>query len=274
MEVNKQRIHFHDTFPPQLGYVAKILGLASQDYTGDKHEISAITGIPTGQSRGKVVPHIKYAKHMNLINYEVTKGKYKIWLTDMGTEVFYNDKFMLEEITKTLCNYWITDEKIGAPQWAYLFRIFPHSFDRPVSISFIKGKSQDFFNEEVEYNVVKSCFTNGGCFESLDLMDWQVDTLLFKTKRSKYDERYVYAYTLLKSWDMYYTGIQEITINQLIDELAWNIPFGFDHDETLDALDEIADIGLVSINKQLTPVTIIKANSAESVLDKLYSLLM
>ena len=51
-------INFHKTFATQDSYISKILGLAEQGYSGTKEEISEITGIPTGKTSGKVVPHI------------------------------------------------------------------------------------------------------------------------------------------------------------------------------------------------------------------------
>ena len=62
-------IEFHKTFQPQDTYITKILELAAQGYSGTKEEISAVTGIPTGKTSGKVIPHIRYAAFMGLIDF-------------------------------------------------------------------------------------------------------------------------------------------------------------------------------------------------------------
>ena len=54
-------LFFHETFQPE-GCV------------GDKYKISELTGIPTGQKKGKVEPHIRYAKYMGLLDYCCTRG--------------------------------------------------------------------------------------------------------------------------------------------------------------------------------------------------------
>lgn len=42
---------FYETFQPELTYIARIMELAADDYSGDKFQISNITGISTGKKR-------------------------------------------------------------------------------------------------------------------------------------------------------------------------------------------------------------------------------
>ena len=44
--------------------------LAQTDYSGTKEEISCLTGIPTGKTSGKVIPHTRYAAYMGFIEYQ------------------------------------------------------------------------------------------------------------------------------------------------------------------------------------------------------------
>ena len=57
-------LEFHKTFSAETGYVSKILQLAIEKISGTKDELSKISGIPTGKTSGKVIPHIKYAAYM------------------------------------------------------------------------------------------------------------------------------------------------------------------------------------------------------------------
>jgi len=50
---NKFSLEFHETFKPEAPYISKILKLASENYSGTKYEISGISGIPTGEKKGK-----------------------------------------------------------------------------------------------------------------------------------------------------------------------------------------------------------------------------
>ena len=75
---------FHETFQPELTYISKVLELAVAGERGDKFQISALSGIPTGEKKGKVEPHIKYAKYMGLVDYRVEKGIYTLSATKLG----------------------------------------------------------------------------------------------------------------------------------------------------------------------------------------------
>ena len=98
----KVDVSFHGTFPPTLRYISEIVKLASQNFSGTKEEISEITGIPTGEKTGKVVPHIKYAKFMNLItSSDIENGKFNLELTDLGQLIYQEDKFFIDKISKS-----------------------------------------------------------------------------------------------------------------------------------------------------------------------------
>ena len=43
--INKSSLEFHETFKPEIPYIAKILKLASENYSGTKYEISDMSGI-------------------------------------------------------------------------------------------------------------------------------------------------------------------------------------------------------------------------------------
>lgn len=275
MSTSNVSLNFHETFSPQMIYVAKILNLAKQNYCGDKSEISNITGIPTGQKSGKVLPHIKYASFMGLISYESKGSSIALGLTDMGRIVNYNDPYILEDISKLLCNYWITDKIVGAPQWSFLFRNFSYQLENANKLSSIENKASEFFGKQVELGVVRNSYQNE-CFEALSIIDIEDSNkeLVFNRLNHRYDCMYLYAYTLIKSWELYYPDISEITINQIIDEIKWNRPLGFDYDETLEVFDGLADLNILHTNKQLNPMTVVRHTSSKEILSSIYSLLI
>lgn len=66
-------VNFHKTFSPQDSYITKILELAKENFIGSKEEISEETGIPTGKTSGKVVPHILYTQYMGLTTHTLSR---------------------------------------------------------------------------------------------------------------------------------------------------------------------------------------------------------
>ena len=130
-------VNFHKTFAPQDSYLSKILELASEQYIGTKEDISEVTGIPTGKTSGKVVPHILYAYYMGLIYYKFERGGYTLSLTPLGKLVRENDKYLFEDITKMICHYSLCDEYTGANIWSFVYRL-------PVMNGI--GKQEDIFS--------------------------------------------------------------------------------------------------------------------------------
>lgn len=274
MRIEASNLNFHSTFPPQIGYVAKLLQLAKDKYEGNEKEISEITGIPTGESSGKVVPHIYYAKYMGLITYERKGGKYYITLTKLGSMILQEDPYLIENLTRFLLHYMITDVNEGAPHWSFLFKEFEGNFYESYDIKDIEKKAEKYFLKKCKMSVVRKSYENE-CFNSLGIIEIENDEKLsFHQLYPRIEYIYVYAYTLLYSWEVYYGNNNEITINQLINDLKWNKPFGLDYNMTLEILDEISLSGHIKLNKQLTPITIIKLSEADDVLPVIYNTLI
>ena len=143
--MNRENIslNFHETFPPTLRYIAEIVQLAANNFIGDKEEISEITGIPTGSGTGKVVPHIKYAKFMGLIENDiVSAGKYNLQLTPLGRLIYSEDKYFMDRISKYLINYFLCDKEEGAPHWSFLFNNFNYMLDSEYALSTIEEQAR------------------------------------------------------------------------------------------------------------------------------------
>lgn len=275
MAIEDTAFRFHESFSPQISYISKIVKLAAENFCGNRTEISNITGIPTGESSGKVIPHIKYANYMGLIECENAGGKINLSLTQLGTVIYEEDPYLMEEVTKLVLNFWLTDKKIGAPQWGFLFRCYSYSFENWEAMERIAERASEYFGKEIEMGVVKNTYFKE-CFETLNLIDLDSSGKQIRFNRiiPKEEAMYAYAYTLLKSWEMYFENARELTINQIIDELKWNRPFGFDYDRTLEVLDELGNIKILSLNKQLNPITIIKTSTSDEALSGVYSLLI
>lgn len=261
-------VNFHKTFAPQDSYITKILELAQQNYCGSKEEISIITGIPTGKTSGKVVPHIKYAKYMGLISYSCEKGKYSLQLTELGILVLNEDPYLFEDITKLICHYNMADGEQGALIWSFLYVQLPLMLNDSISISSLKKKADEFFQQDVDFSPLKKAYTDG-FWSTQNLIEFGND---FCIPNAYYNDgfRYLYAYTLLDSWDKQLNTVQEITTDQITETLFWNKRFGFDYDEMIFALEELEHMGYLQINKQLLPFTVIRTTNTSDILPHIY----
>ena len=264
-------VNFHKTFAPQDSYITKILELAKNNYTGSKEEISEETGIPTGKTSGKVVPHILYTQYMGLTTTSLEKGKYTLELTDLGKTVIENDQYLFEDISRLICHYNICDEAIGAYLWSFIYSGLPLMLDETMSEEAMKKKYNDFFMVRTDLGALRKSYSDNGFFSLLDLLDFS-EGIRINSSYYKDERLYVYAYALFCSWDRKCPKTQEITANQILD-MKWNKRYGFDEDEMLFALEQMEGKHLLRLNKQLIPYTVIRNAETADVLPHLYELL-
>ena len=276
--IKSSALDFHETFQPEITYIGKILDLAAENYSGTKFEISDCTGIPTGKQKGKVVPHIRYAHCMGLIDYSLNNSVYSLQLTPLGEEVFVQDPYLHEDLSCWICHYEMTKRNSRAPQWEYLTHSAHPGFGETISQERLFSNASTWCDvtqanmPKKVFSVVKNSYTEG-FFKNLDFLEW--DTALeFHEHTEKFDLVFVYAYALLDSWEKLFPDKQEITDFDLKDELGFNKIFGLNEDECNYVIDSLAYEGVITVNRQLYPATVIRTSSSSSILPRLYSRLL
>ena len=274
--INRSQIKFHETFQPETNYITSILELADINYQGTKFQISEETGIPTGKQKGKVEPSIKYASFMGLIRYTIDKGVYCLSLTDLGAEVFMQDKYLHEDLTKWICHYGISRLKLGAAQWAFIVHDAHCGYMQSMSSEHVLKKANQEFalniSFEEMFGVVKRSYTDG-FFSSLNYLVWD-DTLSFSEHLETPELTYVYGYALLDSWDNLLPSKNEVTMAEIEEILDFGKVFGFSPDEVNSVLDSLADEGIVVLNRQLFPASVLRTAETKELITELYSRLL
>lgn len=276
--INSASLTFHETFKPELPYIAQILRLASEQYSGTKHDISQCSGIPTGDRKGKVVPHIRYAEYMGLVESGCENGVYSLGLSRLGQEVFTQDPYLHEDLTCWLCHYCMTRRGAGAPQWSYLIHDAHPGLDEALSQERLFQMAGIWCNvmpgdmQKKVFSVVKGSYTEG-CFASLNFLEWD-EQLKFHEKAERFDLAFVYAYALFDSWERIAPNQCEITDRVLKDTVGFGKIFGFNEDECDYVINSLQDENLLAVNRQLYPMTIIRTASTNDVIPQLYSRLL
>lgn len=276
MMINRSLLKFHETFQPESAYLAKILDLASQSYSGTKFEISDITGIPTGKQKGKVEPHIKYASYMGLVDYNVDKGVYHLSLTELGNEVFVQDKFLHETLTQWICHYEISRKDVGAPQWAYIVHNGHSGYYQYNSSSYHLDKANALFSTDIDFEemfgVVKRSYTDG-FFSGINYLKWE-DSVEYIEHSENPELVFVYALAILDSWKRMFPQKSEITITELLEVIEFGKIFNVNEEEVDGILDSLCNEGLLRLNRQLYPPTVIATANSDEVICNLYNRLL
>ena len=276
MIINRSQLKFHETFQPEVTYIAAILDLAASEFQGTKFEISEYTGIPTGKQKGKVEPSIKYAAFMGLVSYTCEKGVYSLRLTNLGKEVFEQDKYLHEDLTKWLCHVALSRPKEGAPQWAFLVHEAHCGFTQELSSEHLLRKANAFFDVNISFEemfgVVRRSYMDG-FFSELDYAAWS-EALSFSEHMETPELLFVYGYALISNWDILLPSKKEITMGEVEETLGLGKIFGLPLDEINCVLDSLADENILHVNRQLFPATVVRTSEKEEIIANLYSRLL
>lgn len=271
--MKKYNLNFHQTFCPDKNYISKLLSKTSELKLVTKEQISEITTIPTGNSSGKVEPTIEYMKYMDLIDYKKESNLYTIRKTPLGELVSREDEYLSERITLLMLNYFLTSKSFGAEMWYKILREMPYKYGRNISMNIVMKEMESYYKKKVKMGALNSTYINEYSFNEINIVDIDKENYSFKSIKYNYEEIYMYAYTLIKELEYLDSERKEFTINEIVDDLKWNLGFGWTKDEAYNVLEQLENKGIVKINKQLNPITVIVNKENKEIINDIYSLL-
>lgn len=266
-----ESLNFHQTFRPEKQYIAAILELADDSTAKTVKDISSLTGIPNGERSGKVEPHIIYAKYMGLISYEKKDREYRICRTPLGEVIYIEDPGLQEKLTLLVCHSMMQRENDGAPLWRTIIKkIMPQYRTGIKKDMLIKELLSPFDGRATTKNVAPFYSSFDSFFDSLKFLVDEGESI--KLEPLQYDKEFIYAYAIafLSYWEEMYSKQDEITSFQM-DELHFGEVYGWDMQTEYEVLEHLADKGIIRMNRQLMPYTILKLVEIEDLYCKLYS---
>ena len=107
-------------------------------------------------------------------------------------------------------------------------------------------------------------------FDSLSLVSDDGET--FKVMATAYDREFIYVYglALLVYWKERYPDQDEITSDQLKTLYFGNV-FGWNSQEEYAVLEHLSDKGIIRMNRQLMPYTVLRLVGYDDLIVRLYS---
>lgn len=264
-------INFHETFRPERQYILAILELVSDGISRTAREISKITGIPSGTSSGKVVPHIYYASYMGLVSKDESSNGYKIRKTNLGELITREDPGLQETLTTLMLHCMILRNVNGARMWSVIFRrILPNYREGIRKETLIKELNAAIEENVVAKNIAPFFGSYDTFFDSLGILNVHEDVV--SVSKMPFDKEfiYLYAYVLFEYWDEEYPEQREISSGQL-ESMHYRIAYGWSKEDEYMVLEQLCDKGIIRLNRQLMPFLILRLVEKESLLDLLYS---
>lgn len=256
--------YFHQTFPPTPAYIGRILSIA-QGKPRSVREIADLTGIPQGKSSGKVVPHLKYAVYMGLIESDITAPM----LTPLGEIIRTEDWACSEPLTQWLLHCRLAS-CTGAPMWYYFVRMLLNQNQQGISRAYLLEQMQ------IQFGITKfpPLLTTYQEFSAIDYLSTDSKTTIaIAPQRIEQNYLYLYGYVLLHEWEAALPRTSEITADEL-NALACATVLGLTENQWFEVLEMLASHGICRINKQLSPFTLVRLADTQMIIPKLYTLLL
>lgn len=267
----QSNLNFHQTFKPEVQYISSILSIADGETCYEIKDISNLTGIPNGKSSGKVEPHIMYATYMGLIDNRKEDGKYVLTQTSLGRVVSMEDPGLQEDLTILLCHSMMCRNCNGADVWAAIFTSLLPKYKSGIKKDLLLKELEAVYPGKINpKNLAPFYSSYEDMFDTIGILQVKDETISVNSLQYNKEYLYLYAYVLWMLWDEQFADQEEISSVQF-EMLKLGTIFGWNSEQEYKVLECLSDAGIVRMNRQLMPYTILKLTSIDVLVSKLYS---
>lgn len=271
-------LNFHQTFIPERRYLSILLDKIGQNLFLSDKELSALTSIPMGDTSGKLPATLAYAKGMGLVKLTTEKQR-SISLTPLGELVKIEDPYLQEELTQWIMHLELCKKSNGAELWYQVFNTCFKSFNSTFNTDQLENLLEQIIHKK-KRNIIGPLLRTYAEDSALSLVDIveadknNPNQYLINSPPLLDSFGYYYGYLLISLWEE--TDIKsdnQVTITSLNEktEIIDQLNFNSRQFETL--LLNIESLGLIDIDKQMSPWILIKKSTKENILKKIYDLL-
>ncbi len=278
-------LNFPQTFLPDRRLLARLLPFAAANGSGDKVQIGASTGIPTGQSTGKVEPIIHYARGMGLVEATKEAGRWLLALTPLGRVVVSEDPYLSQPVTLWLLHLLLcrrsglADPAIGiADPWFALFAEgglrLGTRFDQSAYLAYLSARHGARGYLKSLSGLVLRSYLEATCFGPLDALSVESSgSQSFYLRRAAPDERThfpAYAAYLFLVWDELYGDQDQLAMDEFFSQTRCLAILGWDRGTATRWLDWMADLGLIQLDRQTGGTLALRLRDTAPVLSGIY----
>lgn len=282
----KLPLNFCQGFYPERRFLSSLLKFTLNEGSGTKTEIRDQTGIPTGDSSGKVEPTIHFATGMGLIESTLSAGSWQLSLTSLGKVIFQEDPYLSDSQTMwmlhlMLCRrYDLTMPASGiADVW---FTLSADSFVRLGSsftqqafhdllverfgdagyIKVLAGTAVRTYVEESYLGLIRVFRVQGsGAGADIERLKAPADSTYYP----------FYSAYLFLIWDQLFPNENQIDLKKLADESRFLVLLGWNDIELNSWLGWMVDRDLVQQDRHTGSVMLLRLASTLQVVNAIYS---
>lgn len=250
-------VTFHQRFIPERAHISALLKFAASGKEGTDQEISAETGIPTGQSSGKVPAMVDYGRGMGLIQRERLKqaGQQRLTLTGFGRTVLLEDENLSEELTQWLAHLMLCRRQGGAEVWYLSFGssadVLGMEFSEEALKQYLAGilgkRKRPLIGPMVGMYAEPASFKKAGALEQEKTMLYRVPAPVLSGFAPGY------AAVLLTLWETHFPRERQVTLTDFEAGTCFQRICGWNDRQYTQMLEMIEGNRAITLDKQMRP---------------------
>ncbi len=265
-------INFHKTFVPERRLIGALLHYAALGKQGTYQEIGDETGIPMGESTGKVPAVLDYARGMGLVELADEKGAVKRpLLTPLGRVVYSEDRYLGEKVTQWIAHMNLCRGDIGAHAWWSAFaegrRVLGSSFTRAQ----LENHLIDTFGSGIDRTgpLIRT-YTDDAALGRAGVLACSGD--LVERRRAPVLDSSATAYSamVLTFMEVHFPTQVQVTIEDLADKTLWFDTCLWEQDDVEQVCLLLQNKGFVAVDRQMRPWILEKRATAEAVWPRIF----
>jgi len=252
-EKTRLSINFHETFAPEREYIGRILEFAASGDSDTLAGISQKASIPMGVSSGKVNPTLKYSKAMGSIDIKKDGGIIKPRLTNLGSTVFKEDKFLGEALTQWVLHLNLCRKWHGAEIWYRVFtgavKILGREFEEDKLEKFLQGfygvKKRRLIGPSISMYSNDSYFGIAGCIKKegkkLKIVPVPLNPDFFRG----------YCLNILSQWELLFPDRRQLTLEEFEGKTGFFATTGWSERDINSVIEKMSSLGAIKTDRHL-----------------------
>ena len=267
---------FHETFFPDRRHLSALLKLAKSGYDGTIDAISADTGIPTGKSSGKVVPHLKYAHAMGITTTSaVCDGAYTLQLTPLGRLFAVEDPLLHEPLTQLILHLMLSRPVGGASAWHVFFGRSRLALGRTSTVEAATSLLvQELGNSSSLPGPLFSTYREEASLARTGMLAVDKDAIARGALPPLEEFYWAYAYCWLTYWEQTKPGVQQLPLSELEAVSRFFEGSGWTDQAVDDFLAWTTAQGITRVDRQTGTPLVMKIKRSDELTASIYSELL
>lgn len=266
-------INFHKTFVPERRLIGSLLQYAALGKEGDYRQIAAETGIPTGESTGKVPAVLDYSRGMGLVDLagaQPSSIKRPI-LTPFGRAVYTMDRNLGEAIVQWLAHMNLCRGDIGAVGWHSAFargrRVLGSTFARRQLDDYLTrefGPGNDRIGPLIRTYLDDAALARAGVLSS--------NSDQISRRKAPLIDSYALPYSafVLSLMEAFFPDRTQVTLDEFGEKTLWFDVCLWDQSDIERLLGIVERKGLVGIDRQMRPWLLEKRAEAKDAWPRIF----